>query len=69
MIRTISQKMGVKENSRAVFVNAQKEVLEKTVKLIFDWNDIPVTLIGALLFQFIFYSLLKNIKKYNPSIS
>ena len=28
MIRTISQKMGVKENSRAVFVNAQKEALE-----------------------------------------
>ena len=28
MIRTISQKMGVKENSKAVFVNAQKEALE-----------------------------------------
>jgi len=28
MIRAISQKMGVKENSRAVFVNAQKEALE-----------------------------------------
>ncbi len=28
MIRTISQKMGVKENSRAVFVNVQKEALE-----------------------------------------
>ena len=28
MMRTISQKMGVKENSRAVFVNAQKEALE-----------------------------------------
>ena len=28
MIRTISQKMGIKENSRAVFVNAQKEALE-----------------------------------------
>jgi hypothetical protein len=28
MIRTVSQKMGVKENSRAVFVNAEKEALE-----------------------------------------
>jgi hypothetical protein len=28
MIKTISQKMGVKENSRAVFVNAEKEALE-----------------------------------------
>ena len=28
IIKTISQKMGVKENSRAVFVNAQKEALE-----------------------------------------
>ena len=28
MIRTISQKMGVKEKSRAIFVNAQKEALE-----------------------------------------
>ena len=28
MIRTISQKMGIKEKSRAIFVNAQKEALE-----------------------------------------
>lgn len=28
MIRTVSQKMGIKENSSAVFVNAEKEVLE-----------------------------------------
>ena len=28
MIRAISQKMGVKEKSRAIFVNAQKEALE-----------------------------------------
>ncbi len=28
MIRTISQKLGIKENSKAIFVNAQKEALE-----------------------------------------
>lgn len=28
MTKTVSQKMGVKENSRAVFVNAEKEALE-----------------------------------------
>ena len=28
IIKTISQKMGVKENSRAVFVNPEKEALE-----------------------------------------
>ena len=28
MMRTVSQKMGIKENSRAVFVNAEKEALE-----------------------------------------
>lgn len=28
MIRTVSQKMNIKENSRAVFINAEKEALE-----------------------------------------
>lgn len=28
MTRTVSQKMGIKENSRAIFVNADKEVLD-----------------------------------------
>jgi hypothetical protein len=28
-MKTVSQKMGIKENSRALFVNAEKEALEK----------------------------------------
>lgn len=28
MIRTVSQKMGIKENSRAIFINADKDALE-----------------------------------------
>ena len=41
MVRTVAQKMGIKENSLALFVNAEKEVLESIALPKLDIQEEP----------------------------
>ncbi len=65
MIRSVSQKMGVKENARAIFFNADKKVLE-CLKL--PVIDIQVKLAGEMDYIHLFVKTQVELMDYFPKV-